>query len=126
MNKKYPFTPEGVRRKQEQIFKLPDEELQEVSIEVSRDLRAWVFNNFEVTNEQREYYVKIPQGYNLLTGWQVASAFINRDYFEFGEVPAHYTAEQKKKRTTKTTVSVNMSYSESAGWGGTVGGSISF
>ena len=126
MNKKYPFTPEGVKRKQSQLFELPDKELQAVAVEISKDLRAWIFQNFEVTEEQREYYEKIPQGYNLFTGWQTTSALINRDYVEFGDVPSSYTKEQKKQRTTKTTVSAEVSYSESSGWGGKVGVGISF
>lgn len=108
------------------MFELPDEELQTVAVEMSKDLRSWIFANFEVTDDQKEYYEKIPQGYNLFTGWQASSAVINRDYVDFGEVPASYTKEQKKKRTTKTTVKANVSYSESSGWGGSVGVGISF
>lgn len=126
MNKNYPLTPEGVKRKQEQLFKLPDDQLQAVAVEVSKDLRAWVFGNFEVTKEQREYYEQMAEGYNLIMGWQSASAIINRDYVEFGDVPANYTAEQKRARSTKTTVSGQVTYSQSAGWGGNVGVSISF
>lgn len=126
MNTKYPLTPEGVERKQRQLFELPDEELREVALEVSRDLRTWVFSNFEVTEEQRAYYEKMPVDYNLIMGCQSASSIINRDYVIFGDVPSSYTAEQKRKRTTKTEVSAEVSYSESDGWGGNVGVTISF
>lgn len=95
MNKNYPLTPEGVQRKQTQIFELPDNELQVVAIEISKDLRNWVLSNFEVTQEQREYYERMAEGYSLVMGWQSASAILNRNYVEFGDVPANYTAEQK-------------------------------
>lgn len=126
MNAKYPLTPEGVKRKQEQLFKLPDEKLEEVTIEIAKDLRAWVFENFELTKEQKEYYEKMPQGFNLSLGWQATSAMIGRQFVEFGEVPSHFTSEQKRKRNTKTTISLDGGYSESQGWHVSGGVKISF
>lgn len=69
MNRNYPLTPEGVQRKQAQLFELPDQELQEVAVEISQDLRKWVLGNFEVTQEQRDYYERMAEGYNLIMGW---------------------------------------------------------
>lgn len=89
-------------------------------------MRVWVLENFEVTKEQREYYKKIPQGFNLSLGWQATSAMIGRQFVEFGEVPSHYTAEQRKSRSTKTTISLDGGYSEKQGWHVTGGVKISF
>jgi isopenicillin N synthase-like dioxygenase len=126
MNKKYPFTPEGVKRQQDELFKLPDADLQKVTLTMAQDLRSYIYTNFEVTAEQKDYYDKIPQGYNLWTGWQSASAILIRTYVDFGDVPASYDAAQKKARTTTTEVSANVTYSESAGWGGSGGVKFTF
>jgi len=127
MNKQYPFTPEGVERKQAQLFELNDDELEKVAIEISKDLRAWIFNNFEVTDEQKEYYSNVPKKFNLATSWNVASSVLGRNYTTMGEVPKSYTSEQKRKRNTKTTISGGVNYNSGTGDVTiTVGGSFSF
>ena len=122
----YPLTPEGVERKQNQLFELSQDELRKVAIEIANDLRNWVYNNFELTVDQKAYYEKIPSDYNLIMGWQSASSILNKELVVFGEVPANFTADQKKKRTTKTEASATVSYSEANGWSGSVGVKIFF
>ena len=85
MARKYPLTTEGVRAKQEELFKLSDEKLQEQAVVISEDYKNWILQNFELTDEQLKTFDETPQDFNYIMGWQSASAIIKRDYVEFAQ-----------------------------------------
>lgn len=126
MKRKYPLTPEGVKRFQVQLFELEDIELKVIAKELSKDLRAWIILNFDLTPNQKYYYDKMVEEYNLIQSWQVATAIITRNFIEFGEVPPDYNPDQLQNRTTTTSFSANVTYSEANGLGGSGGFSITF
>ncbi|MBT2621861.1 hypothetical protein [Chryseobacterium sp. ISL-6] len=122
----YPLTPNGVKLKQTELFQLSDDQLQDVAVEMSTDLKSWVLANFQVTQEQQDYYEAMDEGYRLILGWQAATTILNRNYFEFGDVPTTFTAEQKKARTTTLEFNGNASYSPGTGWQGSASVSLKF
>lgn len=83
---KYPLTTDGVDKKQTELFKLDDEHLEKIALEISQDFKTWIFNNFELTKEQIKTFEGNPQSYNFIMGWQSASAIINRDYVAFEQI----------------------------------------
>ncbi len=100
MARKYPLTSEGVRAKQEELFKLSDEKLQEQAVVISEDYKNWILQNFELTDEQLKTLEETPQNFNYIVGWQSASAIINRDYVEFEQTQMRSNLSNGRNKTT--------------------------
>lgn len=83
---KIPINDRESRKKQNELFKLEDAYLKKIAIEISQDFKTWIFNNFELTNEQIKTFEGNPQSYNFIMGWQSASAIIYRDYVAFEQI----------------------------------------
>lgn len=50
-----PFSPDGVKRKQAELYALTDARLAEQADLLRDDLKAWVRNNFQLTTDQETY-----------------------------------------------------------------------
>lgn len=83
MSTKFPLTSDGVRKKQDELFNLKDEDLRKAVITISQDLRKYIYDNFELKDEQKKLYESLPKDYNLTLGWQVCSALILRKHVSF-------------------------------------------
>lgn len=51
----YPFTPEGVQSKLQELYALPNADLKIQATEVKDDLALWVSNNFSLTQNQQAF-----------------------------------------------------------------------
>jgi|AntDeeMinimDraft_4_1070355.scaffolds.fasta_scaffold08066_2 hypothetical protein len=116
----YPLTSEGVRQKQDELFRLEDRKLQDIAVQISKDFKTWIFENFKLTNEQRERFEDFPLKLNLIMGWQTSSGVINRDYVSFAQ-PKLEAAAQRRMNPVKVEGTAEVSYNESDGFSGSVG-----
>ncbi|SEM65249.1 hypothetical protein SAMN05421856_10585 [Chryseobacterium taichungense] len=104
MAKKYPLTPEGVKAKQDELYKLGDRELQVQAVAISKDSTAWLTENFELSSEQLDYVKQLPEGFNLPLGWQIATVVIGRQPFEFAPIPENTEKAANSRKKTEVTV----------------------
>lgn len=121
--RKYPLTPEGVQAKQDELYKLDDRELLNQAVSIAKDPRSWVFENFDLTDEQAEYYKSLPEDFSYYIGWQIASAVIGRQPIEMGAIHTD-VAKQNKKKSTDISIEGTSEYDPQTGhpkYGLTVG-----
>ncbi|MCX2429579.1 hypothetical protein [Pedobacter sp. GR22-10] len=111
----YPFTPEGVQAKQKELYALDGKELTNQAVVISRDARAWVLNNFKLTDEQAAYYKSIPDDFNYLLGWQLASNVIGKQPIKLEPVPADTSKASNSKKKTSVSISGNTNYNPQTG-----------
>lgn len=111
---KLPLTSEAVRKKQEEMFRLDDRELEREVFEIAKDMRKYVFDNFELIDEQKRLYESFSQGYNLCYGWQSCSLMVLRQFVDFST-----TLDSKQTRQAgggaTITGSIDASYDEKNG-----------
>ena len=87
---------------------------------MASNFKAWIFENFELTEEQREMYDELPQKFNLIMGWQASSGIINRDYVDFLQTDAQ-TSQANRSRGVSVEGSAEISYNSREGVSGKVG-----
>lgn len=116
----YPLTTEGVQQKQTELFNLDDNTLEEVAVAMASDFKAWIFENFELTEEQNETYENLPQKFNLIMGWQASSGIINRDYVDFLQTDTQVSQVNSGGGVT-VEGSAEISYNSNEGFSGKVG-----
>ncbi|WP_131797239.1 hypothetical protein [Chryseobacterium kwangjuense] len=71
---------------------------------LSKDARAWIFKNFELTEEQAAYYNELHEDFNYYLGWQMASNVIGRQPITIEPIPAEASRASNSRK--KTSVSV--------------------
>ncbi|MDR6546490.1 hypothetical protein J2810_002549 [Chryseobacterium rhizosphaerae] len=112
---RFPLTPDGVNAKQEELYKLDDKELINQAVTLSRDARAWIFENFELTEEQAAYYNALPEDFNYYLGWQMASNVIGRQPITMEPIPAEASKASNSRKKTTVSVSGNTNYNPQTG-----------
>jgi hypothetical protein len=60
---KYPFTPDGVKAKVTELFRLSDEERTVQAEAVWRDLRSWLRESFTLVPAQDKYLAEMDDGF---------------------------------------------------------------
>lgn len=116
----YPLTTESVQQKQTELFNLDDNALEEVAVAMASDFKAWIFENFELTEEQNETYEDLPQKFNLIMGWQASSGIINRDYVDFLQTDTQ-VSQVNSGGGVSVEGSAEISYNSNEGFSGKVG-----
>lgn len=111
----YPFTPEGVQAKQKELYALDGKELTRQAVVISQDARSWVQNNFKLTDEQSQYYKSLPDDFNYLLGWQLASTVIGRQPITLEPIPAETSRGSNSKKKTSVSVSGSTNYNPQTG-----------
>ncbi|WP_333887596.1 hypothetical protein [Sphingobacterium siyangense] len=111
----YPLTPDGVKAKQDELYKLDDKELINQAVTISRDGRAWVIENFKLSEEQSEYYNSLPEDFNYYLGWQLASNVIGRQPISMEPVPEETSKASNSRKKTSVSVSGNTNYNPQTG-----------
>lgn len=97
MSNLVPFTPEGVRQKQEELYQLSDPALLEQARLISTDCRAWVEDNFELSDAQKDYYSNVPETINFIWGAQISAAIMSRGIINMAPWPEE-TARGRTKQ----------------------------
>ena len=115
----YPLTTEGVQQKQTELFNLDDNALEQVAVTMASNFKAWIFENFELTEEQRQTYENLPQKFNLIMGWQASSGIINRNYVDFLQTNTLTTQANNGGVTVEG--SAEIKYDSNQGFSGNVG-----
>jgi hypothetical protein len=111
----YPFTPEGVQAKQKELYALDGKELTNQAVVISQDARSWVLNNFKLTDEQAEYYRSLPDDFNYLLGWQLASGVIGRQPISVAAVPVDTSKGTNSRKKTTFSANGSVDYNPSTG-----------
>lgn len=103
---KLPLTPEGVQKKQEELYNLSDEELLKISTEISRDVRGWLLANFDVSAEQEDYIKSMSENFALFQGCQFASGTIGRMPIRLEGFEKEVTQKRNSKKKSSVSASV--------------------
>ncbi|WP_426477508.1 hypothetical protein ACP3T3_20155 [Chryseobacterium sp. CBSDS_008] len=111
----YPLTPDGVKAKQEELYQLDNRELINQAVSLSRDARAWIFENFKLTEEQAAYYEALPEDFNYYLGWQMASNVIGRQPITMEPIPSETSLASNSRKKTTVSVSGNTNYNPQTG-----------
>ncbi|REC62290.1 hypothetical protein DRF65_11290 [Chryseobacterium pennae] len=111
----FPLTPEGVNAKEKELYSLDDKELINQAVTLSRDARAWIFENFKLTEEQAAYYEALPEDFNYYLGWQLASNVIGRQPITMDPVPEEAARASNSRKKTTVSVSGNTNYNPQTG-----------
>lgn len=103
--KKVPFTPEGVKQKQEEINTLnPDERLR-ISDSIASDSTAWIMDNFEMTDEQIAYLKGLERVDSRIMGWSLAIGTLGQIPIEMQDTTPPAAARGKKKKEVSVSAS---------------------
>lgn len=103
---KLPLTPEGVQKKQEELYRLDDQDLLKVSTDISRDVKRWLIDNFEVSAEQEDYIKNMSDDFALFQGCQLASGIIGRMPIRLDGFEKNVTQKQNSRKNSSLSASV--------------------
>ena len=78
MNTKYPLTNEGVQQLLNELYELPQPELQAEADALSTDFRGWVIRHFDLTERQINYLNEMNQKTVDFTAAECSFAMENR------------------------------------------------
>lgn len=111
--KKMPFTPEGVKMKQEEINNLSPEERLRVSDSIASDSTSWILDNFDMTNEQIEYLKGLETIDSRIMGWSLAIGTLGQIPIDMQDTTPPPAAKSKKKK--EVSVNAGTTYNPSTG-----------
>lgn len=118
---KVPFTPDGVKQKQDQLYSLSDDQLLQEARLISQDILVWATDNFDLSADQVNYFSGMSELGRFAWGAQFAAIVIGR-----GPVTMDPPIASSKK-VSGGTVSGGTTYNPNTGQTTiTVGGTITF
>lgn len=94
----YPFTPEGVTLKTEELYGLSDAALLAESRKASEDISTWLDENFTLSDRQRDYISTAPDTVRFTWGTSIALALILRGTIIMQPVPQQYGPPHRTKQ----------------------------
>ncbi|WP_330746765.1 hypothetical protein [Chryseobacterium sp. CP-77] len=104
---KFPFTPEGVQAKQEELSTLTLEERLKIAEYVASNPIEFISENFEMSDEQQVYLKELELVDIRVTGFSLAIGFLGQIPVEMQDTtpPSAFAARGKKKKELSANVS---------------------
>lgn len=107
--KKVPLTQEGVELKRRELEALPEKEFRHQLKEIQHNFRHWAIDNFQLNEDQIEYFRETPDEFIAHQGLGIAMAFDYKLEIKL-TTPETYSAPLASRRRSEVIIRGNATW----------------
>jgi hypothetical protein len=93
---------------------------------ISKDLKAYIYQHFDISAEQRARIISLPCDYFKFLGAYISTMLVSGFDMDFYNEDVQDIEKTGKEKKCKTTIKSEFKYEQGKGFSGTIGGSWTF